>query len=127
MSTKWQLQSKRQKTGALKGKKKKHKKYERARAALHTSIEDKRRIKIKRVRGGNSKKILIATKQANVMINGKAEKAEIKNVVENSADKDFIRRNIITKGAIIETDKGKAVITSRPGQHGTVNAKLIKK
>ncbi|MAH43266.1 30S ribosomal protein S8e [archaeon] len=126
MSTKWQLQSKKQKTGALKGKKKKHKKYERARDTLHTSVEDTRRVKIKRMRGGSLKKILIATKQANVIVNGKAEKAEITSVVENSANKDYIRRNVITKGAIIETDKGKAVVTSRPGQHGTVNAKLIK-
>ncbi len=126
MATKWQLQPHKKKTGALKGKKKKHKKYERARATLYTSIEDNRRLKIKKTRGGNEKRILVATKKANIIIDGKAEKAEIKSVIENTADKDFKRRNIITKGAIIETDKGKAIVTSRPGQHGTVNAKLVK-
>ena len=127
MSTKWQLQPKRKKTGAWKGKKKKHKKYERARATLHTSLEDKRRIKMKRTKGGGLKKILIASKQANIMVDGKCEKAEIKTVVENKADKDFVRRNIITKGAVIETELGKAVVTSRPGQDGTINARLLKK
>ena len=36
-----------------------------------------------------------------------------------------VRRNILTKGAIIETDAGKAKITNRPGQEGTVNAVLV--
>ena len=46
-------------------------------------------------------------------------------VVENKANKDFVRMNILTKGAIIETDLGKAKITSRPGQSGSINAILI--
>ncbi|MCE4622698.1 MAG: 30S ribosomal protein S8e, partial [Desulfurococcales archaeon] len=33
---------------------------------------------------------------------------------------------IIVKGAIIETTEGKAIVTSRPGQDGVVNAVLIK-
>ncbi|MEM4711160.1 MAG: 30S ribosomal protein S8e [Candidatus Woesearchaeota archaeon] len=50
---------------------------------------------------------------------------DIKNVVDNPADKNFIRRKIITKGAIIETSKGTAKITNRPGQEGIINAVLI--
>jgi len=49
----------------------------------------------------------------------------IKNVVDSPADKNFIRRNIITKGAIIATSKGNAKVTSRPGQYGMINAVLI--
>ena len=90
-------------------------------------IEEKRRVKTKKTKGGGSKRILIASSQANVIVDGKTQKTTIKTVVENKADKDFVRRNIITKGAIIETELGKAVVTSRPGQHGTVNAKLLKK
>ncbi|MBW3022802.1 30S ribosomal protein S8e, partial [Candidatus Woesearchaeota archaeon] len=52
-------------------------------------------------------------------------KAKIKTVADSPANKHYVRRNIITKGAIVETDKGKAKITSRPGQDGTVNAVLI--
>jgi small subunit ribosomal protein S8e len=49
----------------------------------------------------------------------------IKTVIDSPADKNFVRRNIITKGTIIATDKGNARVTSRPGQDGIVNAVLI--
>jgi len=51
--------------------------------------------------------------------------AEIKNVIDNPADKNFIRRKIMTKGAIIETSQGNAKITNRPGQDGIIHAILI--
>jgi small subunit ribosomal protein S8e len=38
---------------------------------------------------------------------------------------DLQRRAIITKGAIIETSKGNARVTSRPGQCGIINAVLL--
>jgi small subunit ribosomal protein S8e len=47
------------------------------------------------------------------------------NEIENNADVDLARRNILTKGAIIVTEQGKAKITSRPGQAGTVNGVLL--
>lgn len=49
----------------------------------------------------------------------------IKSVVDSPADKNFVRRNIITKGTIIATSKGNAKVTSRPGQDGIVSAVLI--
>jgi small subunit ribosomal protein S8e len=55
----------------------------------------------------------------------KAGKAKISNVIENPANRYFVRRNILTKGTVIVTDKGKARVTSRPGQDGIVNAVLI--
>ena len=55
----------------------------------------------------------------------KYSKAKLKIVVENKANENFIRRNILTKGAIIDTDKGKARITSRPGQTGALTAVLV--
>ena len=36
-----------------------------------------------------------------------------------------MRRNIINKGAIIDTGLGKAKVTSRPGQTGIVSAILL--
>lgn len=50
---------------------------------------------------------------------------DIKNVVDSPADKNFIRRKIMTKGAIIETSKGNAKITNRPGQDGIIHAVLL--
>jgi small subunit ribosomal protein S8e len=50
----------------------------------------------------------------------------IKTVSENPSNRHFVRRNIITKGSMIETSKGKARVTNRPGQEGMVTAVLIK-
>jgi small subunit ribosomal protein S8e len=51
--------------------------------------------------------------------------AKVKAVVECPANRHYVRRNIMVKGAMIETEKGKARVTSRPGQDGTVNAVLV--
>jgi len=36
-----------------------------------------------------------------------------------------MRRNILTRGAVIKTEIGDARITNRPGQDGVVNAILL--
>ena len=51
--------------------------------------------------------------------------ATIENVVSNAANLNYVRRNVITKGAIIDTSEGRARVTSRPGQTGQVNAVLV--
>ena len=56
----------------------------------------------------------------------KAQKVKIIKVVENPADRNLDRMGVITKGTIIETELGKAKVTSRAGQDGTVNAVLLK-
>ena len=56
---------------------------------------------------------------------GKTAISKILEVVENSAYPNYLRQNIITKGSIISTEKGNARVTSRPGQHGMVNAVLM--
>ena len=89
---------------------------------------DKIRSKTVRTLGGNSKTRLLSVDTANIVDTKtkKSSKTKIKNVVDNPANRYFVRRNIITKGCIIETEKGKARVTSRPGKEGTVNAVLIK-
>jgi len=37
-----------------------------------------------------------------------------------------VRRNILTKGAVVKTEIGLAKVTSKPGQDGIVNAVLMK-
>lgn len=54
-----------------------------------------------------------------------AKKVKIQTVSGNPANIHFIRRNILTKGAIIKTELGAARITNRPGQEGSINAMLI--
>lgn len=80
-----------------------------------------------RGRGGDQKIRLMATKQANISdpSTGKTEKVEILRVTENPANADYDRRGVITRGTIIETPRGKARVTSRPGRDGNVNAVLI--
>jgi small subunit ribosomal protein S8e len=56
---------------------------------------------------------------------GETKRAKIETVVENRADPNYMRRNILTRGAIIKTELGKARVVSRPAQDGVVNAVLI--
>ena len=56
---------------------------------------------------------------------GKTTLGTIENVVENESDPNYVRRNVLVKGAIIETDKGRVKITSRPGKDGVINGVLL--
>jgi len=63
---------------------------------------------------------------ANINIKGRSKKVKILSVKENPANRHFVRMNVITKGAIVETEAGLAKVTSRPTRDGVVNAVLIK-
>ena len=56
---------------------------------------------------------------------GKTVRSTINTVLENDADPNYVRRNIITKGAIVDTDIGRVRVTSRPGMHGVVSGVLL--
>jgi len=86
-----------------------------------------RKVKLLRGKGGQRKEILYTDKMLNVFNSKtkKYEKVEIKNVVENPANRHYVRRNILTKGTIVETSLGKAKITSRPGQEAVLNGVLV--
>ncbi len=105
----------------------KKRKYELGREPTFTKVaEESEKRKIIRTRGGNMKVRLVEALYANVFENGKGRKVKIERVLENPSNRQYARRDIITKGAIIETEAGKAIVTSRPGQHGVVNAVLLK-
>ena len=78
--------------------------------------------------GGNKKKVLLSTEFANIIDieSKKAKKAKITNVLETPSNRFLARQNILVKGAIIETELGKAKITNRPSQEGSVQAVLVK-
>ncbi len=80
-----------------------------------------------RILGGNTKFRVLVAETANVLDKktGRFVKAKIRTVVDAPADRHYIRRNILVKGSVIDTELGKAVVTNRPGQEGTVNAVLI--
>ncbi|OYT31305.1 30S ribosomal protein S8e [Candidatus Woesearchaeota archaeon] len=101
-------------------------KYEIGRAPAHTKIGEQK-IKTIRTKGGGKKTKVFGVKFANVLNpkDKKFYKVEIQGVVECPANRHFIRRNIVVKGAVISTKLGNAKVTSRPGQSGTVNAVLV--
>lgn len=122
----WQGRSRRSYTGKLLRPHRKKRKYEMGRPQVETLIGE-RKIKKVRVRGGDYKIKLFRDQFANVYVpkEGKVVRAEIKRVVENPAHVHYARRNVITKGAIIETSIGLARVTNRPSQEGIINAVLI--
>jgi len=97
-----------------------------ARPAIDTEVGPEKKKK-ERTLGGNSKLKLFSTPFANITDpkTKKTEKVKILRFEENPASKELSRRHILTKGAIVQTEKGLAKITSRPGQHGVINAVLI--
>ena len=78
-----------------------------------------------RGRGSSVKNRLKYAAVANVLTSSGYKKAKIKTILESKDNRNFARLKIMTKGAIIETELGKAVITNRPGREGSINAKLI--
>ena len=79
------------------------------------------------VLGGNKKSKLLNANTVNLLDKktGKYAKVAIKVIAETPSNRNYARRNIMTKGTIIDTEKGKAVIVSRPGQEGQINAVLL--
>ena len=67
----------------------------------------------------------MTTNVASVADGAETVEATIEQVTENPSNPNYARRNIITKGAVIETSEGSARVTSRPGQDGQVNAVLV--
>jgi|TARA_Y100001949_G_scaffold10163_1_gene7557 small subunit ribosomal protein S8e len=80
----------------------------------------------RKVRGKNVKTAIKTIDTVNLVIDSKAKRIKILKVLENATNNDYQRRGIISKGAILETAEGKCRVMSRPGQHGVVNAVLIK-
>ncbi len=117
------------------GKKRRHQKVKRkywmgrfpTETRLGTGAREVRRLI--RVRGGNYKVRLKVALYANVVDpeTRRAFKVRILRVLETPSNPHYARRGIITKGTIIETELGKARVTSRPGQDGVLNAVLVEK
>ena len=80
----------------------------------------------RKVRGKNIKTSIKTIDSVNLAIDSKVKRVKIIKVLENATNNDYQRRGIISKGAILETEEGKCRVVSRPGQHGTVNAILVK-
>jgi small subunit ribosomal protein S8e len=80
----------------------------------------------RKVRGKNIKAALKTINFVNLAIESNVKKVKILKVLDNTTNNDYKRRGVISKGAILETAEGKCRVISRPGQHGVVNAILVK-
>ena len=80
-----------------------------------------------RTRGNNRKAKLLSDNYINVIDpeTHRAVRSKVITVVENPSDPNYVRRNIITKGAIVQTEMGYAKVTSRPGQVGYLNGVIV--
>ena len=113
--------STRKRTGGRLTPARNRRKHEIGREPTETQVGDPR-LKTIDVQGNGTKTRALSTNVANVTSGGETVTTEITDVVENPANPNYVRRNIITKGAVIETGEGRARVTSRPGQTGQVNA-----
>ncbi len=122
---KWHLRPNRKPTGGFLNSYRKKARADRGSEFLETSIGENK-AKIKRGRGGNKKIRLVSSNSVNASDSkGHVRKAKIITVVENPANPNYVRRNIITKGCVVKTEAGLVKITSRPSQGGILNGVLI--
>jgi small subunit ribosomal protein S8e len=89
-----------------------------------TKLSDSNIVSPVRRRGGvlgiKLKKALFA----NLLTKEGYKKAKITGVLESPDNRNFARQSIITKGSVISTELGKAVVVNRPGREGAINARL---
>jgi small subunit ribosomal protein S8e len=120
----WQGRSTRKRTGGRRKRGRKKRKHELGDEPTETQVGEKK-FKTVVVRGGKEKTHVLQTDEVNYIDGGETERVEIQNVAENEANPNYARRDIITKGAVIETPEGRARVVSRPGQDGVVNAVAV--
>ncbi|MBV0901763.1 30S ribosomal protein S8e [Haloarcula salina] len=119
-----QGRSPRKRTGGRRRPNHKKKKHELGNETTETQVGEQR-LKVVDARGNTQKIRAVSTDVASVADGADTTEATIENVVENPSNPNYARRNIITKGAIVDTSEGQARVTSRPGQDGQVNAVLV--
>ena len=101
----WQGKSVRKATGGRYHASRGKKRFEIGRSPADTIIGITR-VKTIRVTGGNTKVRALRCEFANVCDKktGKVQKAKINAVAENAANPNYVRRSLLTKGAVITTE-----------------------
>ena len=111
--------------GKLKKKSRDKKRYEMGGYFASTKLGEENKINKVRGRGKVVKNRLKYAEFANLLVGKNYKKVKIKAIVESKDNRNFARLKIMTKGTVIDTDEGKAIIINRPGREGTINAKLL--
>jgi small subunit ribosomal protein S8e len=123
----WHIERGRKPTGGMIRVARKKRKHELGSTPIHPRIGEERRLVV-RTKGGGLKVKAASMGFANLALRkGVIKRVRILRVLESPANPDFVRMGIVTKGCVVETELGRAKVTSRPSQHGVVNAVLIKK
>lgn len=122
----WHRRSNRTSTGSRLRRFRSKRKYEMGRTPTETLMgETKRRIVDSRGKVKKTPALRIQFVNVTDPAKGVTFRAEIQDVETNPANMDYQRRKVITRGTIIKTTKGRAMVTNRPGQDGILNAILI--
>jgi len=124
----WHGEKGRKPTGGVIHLSRKKRKYELGSLPVYTKIEKEKKV-IKKTKGGNFKIKSYSAEFANVLDKktNQTRKVKILDVIEHLDNPLLTRGKIITKGCVIKTEIGNARVTSRPSQHGLVNALLVEK
>ncbi len=117
---KYQGRSTRKRTGGRRRDFRNKRKHELGRESTETQVGEAKRKSVP-ARGNTHKMRAIDVETASVATDDGTVSAEIENVAENPSNPNYARRNIVTKGAILDTSEGQVRVTSRPGQDGQVN------
>jgi small subunit ribosomal protein S8e len=122
----WQAESVRKVTGGRRRPAQKKRRADIGGAPADTHIGETR-TRMVRTYGGNHVIMALRANYANVTNpkTGETKKVKIETVEKNTANPNYVRRNLLTKGAVIKTEIGSARIMSRPGQDGIINATLL--
>ncbi|MCI4353057.1 MAG: 30S ribosomal protein S8e [Thermoplasmata archaeon] len=124
----WQGRSRRKPTGGRLRPFRKKRRFEIAREFQFATIGSGY-VKKYRVRGANRKLRVMTAYAINVYdpATKKMQVAKVLTVRENKANPNYVQRNIITRGAVVETDLGLVEVRSRPGQDGVLNGIRVAK
>ena len=90
-----------------------------------TKVSTTEKKHLKHARGNITKVKLRTAKFVNVLTKSGMKRVAMRTVLETLDNRHYARQNILTKGAIIDTELGKVKITNRVGQDGVVNGKLL--
>jgi len=90
-----------------------------------TKVGSKDAGRLRSGRGSNAKFKLKTAKFINVLSKDGMKKVALRTVLETPDNRHHARQNILTKGAIVDTELGKVKVTNRVGQDGVVNGRLL--
>jgi small subunit ribosomal protein S8e len=124
----WQGRSRRKTTGGRLRPNRKKRRFEIGRELQHATIGSGT-VKRYRVRGANEKRRILTANAINVYdpATKSMKVAKVITVRENPANPNYVQRNVITRGALLETDLGLVQVRSRPGQDGVLNGVRVER